>query len=232
MKRIYLHPLALRIWHWANALVVIVLLITGFQFRIPGIASLWPQSLSFGVHKWAGLAMSASWAFWLVYGLASGHLRRHYSIRRQDLPGIPGQARYYLISIFKGGKNPFRSSPEEKFNPLQKLAYGSIMGFFAPVMVVTGLLFIDAFSMRNPLLSLNAIKTVDAIHVTGLYVFALFLIVHIYMATLGPNMFTHIKAMITGYEEELEDPRTVGIEETVKTDPPLDNGKSVEGGPL
>ena len=43
MKRVYLHPLPLRIWHWVNALLVLVLLITGIQLRIPGIASLRPQ---------------------------------------------------------------------------------------------------------------------------------------------------------------------------------------------
>ncbi len=49
MKRIYLHPLPLRIWHWANALMVILLIITGIQLRIPGIAALpAPQSCSPG----------------------------------------------------------------------------------------------------------------------------------------------------------------------------------------
>ena len=101
------------------------------------------------MHKWAGLALTASWVFWLVYGLASGHLSRHYVIRKQDLGGIFRQVKFYLISIFRGEENPFRPSPEEKFNPLQKLAYGSIMGVFAPLMVVTGLLFINTFFMRD-----------------------------------------------------------------------------------
>jgi len=202
MKRVYLHPLPLRIWHWVNALTVILLLMTGLQFRIPGITSLSPHNPSFALHKWAGLAMMASWFFWLAYGLASGHLTRHYAIRRRDLTGVFTQMNYYLVSIFKGGENPFRPSPEEKFNPLQKLAYSSVMGVFAPMMVVTGLLFVNAFFIRDQMLSWNAIRAVDALHVTGLYLFALFLVIHVYMATLGPTAFTHIKAMIVGYEEE------------------------------
>jgi thiosulfate reductase cytochrome b subunit len=206
MKRIYLHPLPLRIWHWVNALTVILLLMTGIQFRVAGIAALWPHNPSFALHKWAGLAMTALWVFWLVYGLASGHLSRHYVIRRKDLGGIFGQMKYYLVSIFKGEQNPFRPSPEEKFNPLQKLAYGSVMVVLAPMMVLTGLLFVNAFFMRDQLLSWNAVKVIDALHVTGLYLFALFLVIHIYMATLGPTVFTHIKAMIVGYEEEPDEP--------------------------
>jgi thiosulfate reductase cytochrome b subunit len=206
MKRIYLHPLPLRIWHWVNALTVILLLMTGIQFRVAGIAALWPHNPSFALHKWAGLAMTALWVFWLVYGLASGHLSRHYVIRRKDLGGIFGQMKYYLVSLFKGEQNPFRPSPEEKFNPLQKLAYGSVMVVLAPMMVLTGLLFVNAFFMRDQLLSWNAVKVIDALHVTGLYLFALFLVIHIYMATLGPTVFTHIKAMIVGYEEEPDEP--------------------------
>jgi thiosulfate reductase cytochrome b subunit len=42
----------------------------------------------------------------------------------------------------------------------------------------------------------------------GAYVFALYLVVHIYMATLGRTASSHIKAMIVGYEEEPDEPVT------------------------
>ena len=127
MKRVYLHPLPLRFWHWANALLALVLLVTGIQIRIPGIASLRPQDPALLVHKYAGWAMAVFWFFWLVYSLAGGNLRKHYLFRRRDFGGIFKQARFYLFSIFKGEENPFRATPEEKFNPLQKLAYGTVM---------------------------------------------------------------------------------------------------------
>jgi thiosulfate reductase cytochrome b subunit len=127
MKKVYLHPLPLRIWHWANALMVIVLLITGIQIRVPGIASLRPQDPALLIHKYAGWAMVVSWVFWALYSLASGNLKRHYLFRKKDLGGVFKQARFYLFSIFKGEGNPFRPTPEEKFNPLQKLAYGAVM---------------------------------------------------------------------------------------------------------
>jgi thiosulfate reductase cytochrome b subunit len=206
MKRIYLHPLPLRIWHWVNALAVILLLATGIQFRVPGIASLWPHSPSLGMHKWAGITMTALWVFWLAYGLATGHVLRHYAVRREDLVGISGQMKFYLVSIFRGEKNPFRPSPEAKYHALQRLAYGSMMGIVAPFMVATGLFFVSGFRIGGRLLPFETIKAIDAFHVTGLYVFALFLVVHVYMATTGPTVLTHIKAMITGFEEEPDEP--------------------------
>ncbi len=211
MRRVYLHPLPLRIWHWVNALLVILLLATGIQFRVPGIASLWPHNPSLGLHKWAGIAMTASWLFWLIYGLATGHVVRHYALRRQDLVGIPGLMRFYLLSIFRGEKSPFRPSPEAKYHALQRLAYGSVMGIFTPITVVTGLFFVSGFRIGGELLPFDTIKTIDALHVAGLYVFALFLVTHVYMATTGPTVFSHVRAMITGYEEEQDEP--VGQEE-------------------
>ena len=34
MKKIYLHPIPVRIWHWINAICFIILIITGLQIRL------------------------------------------------------------------------------------------------------------------------------------------------------------------------------------------------------
>jgi thiosulfate reductase cytochrome b subunit len=206
MKRIYLHPLPLRIWHWVNALMVILLIITGIELRLPGIAGLSANSTALLVHRYAGWGMVISCVFWFVYNLISGNLKRHYIIRRQDVKGILRQVKFYLFSIFKGEESPFRRSPEEKFNPLQKLVYGAIMCIFSAVLVVSGVLFSDILFFRKYILRLNIIKMLDAVHVIAAYVFVLYLVVHIYMSTLGPRVFPHIKAMILGYEDEADEP--------------------------
>ncbi|HTZ39005.1 MAG TPA: cytochrome b/b6 domain-containing protein [Syntrophales bacterium] len=217
MKRVYLHPLPLRIWHWLNALIVIFLLATGIQFRMPGIAALWSHNPLLAWHKWAGLAMTASWIFWVIYGLATRHFVRHYTFRRRDFERMVEQARFYLFLIFRGEKNPFHPSPEEKLNALQKLAYGSVMGIVTPVMVATGLIYTSGFRIGGTLLPFDTIKTIDALHVAGFYLFALFLMVHVYMATLSPTLFTHIKGMIVGYEEHPEEEPGEAVPEAAAT---------------
>jgi thiosulfate reductase cytochrome b subunit len=217
MKKINLHPLPLRIWHWANALLVIFLIVTGIQLRIPGVASLPPQSTVLLLHRYAGWAMAASWLFWLIYGLTGHHFSRHYRFRSTDFRGVFRQARFYLVSIFRGEENPFRPSPDEKFNPLQKLAYASIMGLFAPALVITGILFSDIPVFRKTILLWNAAGVINAIHVLAAYVFALYLVFHLYMATLGRTLSAHIKAMIVGYEDEPDESQgngTPGIPQT------------------
>ena len=207
MKKIYLHPLPIRIWHWANALIVIVLIITGIELRISGIAALPPNSSPLLTHRYAGWGMTVSFALWLVFSLISGHLGRHYTLRKRDLHGMLRQAGFYLFSIFRGEENPFIPSLSERFNPLQKVAYGVIMFLFTPVLVISGILFADVLFLRKYILLWNGVKTVDAVHVVSAYVFVLYLVVHIYMATLGRSIFSHTKAMIVGYEEELDEPK-------------------------
>ena len=202
MKRTYLHPLPLRVWHWVNALIVTLLLVTGIQLRMAGIPDLPPHSTTLLIHRYAGWAMVASGVFWLIYSLATDHLGRHYTLRRRDIKGVFSQTKFYVWSIFKGEENPFQSSPDEKFNPLQKLAYGAVICIFTPVLVATGFLFSDILLVRKYILAWDIVKLLDAIHVIGAYLFVLYLVVHVYMATLGRTPLSHIKAMIVGYEEE------------------------------
>ena len=206
MKKVYLHPLPLRIWHWANATVVVLLITTGTQLRIPGIAAVRANSLNLQVHRYAGWAMTTSCLFWFLYSIASDTLRRHYVTGRLDPGGIFRQARFYLFSMFRGEENPFRPSSDEKFNPLQKLAYGIIMCIVTPLLVVTGILLSDILLFRKYMLLLNAVRTLDAIHVICAYVVVLYLVVHLYLATFGRTASSHIKAMIVGYEEEPDEP--------------------------
>ena len=91
MKRIYLHPLPLRIWHWVNASLFLVLLVTGLQLRIPGVPSVGPRHPALWLHKYAGWAMAASCVFWLLYSLATGSLSRHYLFRRRDFGECSGR---------------------------------------------------------------------------------------------------------------------------------------------
>ena len=50
--------------------------------------------------------------------------------------------------------------------------------------------------------AIGGLRILDAIHVIAAYFFLLYLVVHLYMATLGHSFFAHFKAMIVGYEEE------------------------------
>lgn len=201
MKRIHLHALPLRLWHWANALIVIILLITGFSVRMTGLPALRPHDPVLVIHTYAGWAMTVLYLIWFAYSLASRHIVRNYSLTGLTARKIVHQTRFYLYGIFTGEENPFRASAQDTFNPLQRITYTVLMFLFVPVIILTGLMFADIAILRHYVLLWKIAGIANALHVLGSYIFALFLIVHVYMATLGPTPFSHIRAMITGYEE-------------------------------
>jgi len=202
MNKVYLHSSTIRVWHWLNALIVLILLITGIQLRVPGIEIFPTFSMAVWIHKYAGFAMAASFIFWLIYEIVTPSFRRHYLLRPADARLMGQQIFYYGVGIFKGKENPSIPTPEAKFNPLQKIAYGSVMLIFTPVIVVTGILFSDIFFFRSAIDLMYGIRVLDALHVIAAYIFLLYFVVHVYMSTLGHNIFSHTKAMIVGYEEE------------------------------
>jgi thiosulfate reductase cytochrome b subunit len=202
MSKLYLHPLPVRIWHWANAFIVIVLIITGIQMRAPSIQIFHDYRIVVLLHKYFGFALAWSFFFWLFYYIFTGNLRKYYLITFKDMKDMPGQALFYLFHIFRGEKNPFKPSPENKFNPLQKLAYSSIMFVFIPIITFTGILFSDILYFFSWIKAIGGLRILDAIHITAAYIFVFYLLVHLYMATLGPRLHSYIKSMITGYEEE------------------------------
>jgi thiosulfate reductase cytochrome b subunit len=202
MKKIYLYPLPLRIWHWLNSAIILLLTITGIQLRISEAGIFARYSFVVMFHKYLGFLLAASFLFWLFYSLFTGGLRKHYLIRLKDLKGMALQAWFYLFALFRGGRNPFTPTPEEKFNPLQKVAYLSVMGLFTPVIVITGILFADVTYFLGFIRMMGGLRILDAIHVVTGYIFVIYFLVHLYMSTLGPSIFSHIMAMITGYEHE------------------------------
>jgi thiosulfate reductase cytochrome b subunit len=202
MSKLYLHPLPVRIWHWANAFIVLVLILTGVQLRIPSVKILENYRDVVLLHKYFGFAMTGSFLFWLFYYIFTRGLKKHYFMNLHDIKNMPQQVLYYALYVFKGKKNPFTPSPDNKFNPLQKLAYSTVMLVFVPIITFTGILFSDILYFFFWIKAIGGLRVLDAIHIAAAYIFVFYLLVHLYMATLGPKLYAHIKSMLTGYEEK------------------------------
>jgi thiosulfate reductase cytochrome b subunit len=202
MKRLRLHPFSVRVWHWFNTAVVLLLMITGIQLRAPDVEIFSSYRSAVVVHKAAGFVMAASFFFWLIYVLISRSAIKQYVFRWTDLKGMMRQGQYYAFGVLIGWKTPFPATPEAKFNPLQKISYISVQFLFTPIIIVTGIFFGNILFFGGVINSIGGIRILDAIHVVVGYVFVLYLFVHVYMSTMGHTPFTHIKAMFTGYEEE------------------------------
>ena len=204
MKRLWLHPIPLRAWHWVNTALVLFLMVTGIQLRAPDVEVFSSYRTAVVVHEAGGFVMAISFLFWLFYTVMSKGARKQYMIHLSDVTGMAKQGEYYAFGVFQGWKNPFHATAEAKFNPLQKFSYIFVQFLFTPIIVVTGIFFSNILFFGGAISSIGGIRILDAIHVTVAYVFAAYLFVHIYMSTVGHTPLTHVKAMFTGYEEEEE----------------------------
>jgi thiosulfate reductase cytochrome b subunit len=203
MKKIYLHPLPVRIWHWVNAISFIVLIITGLQIRYREFLGLMSFRDAVEIHNFFGFLLIGNFFLWLVFYIFTGKIKIYIPPLnpKKFVLGCLKQARYYGYGIFLGEENPHHSSPENKFNPMQQIAYLAIMLLLIPLQLWSGILLWDIKGFASLIDLFGGIKIVDTIHVFLSLFFMSFLFVHVYLATLGHTATAHIKSMFTGYEE-------------------------------
>jgi thiosulfate reductase cytochrome b subunit len=195
-----------RFWHWTQALLIILLGITGFE--VHGSYVFLGYATSVRIHQISAWAFIGLIAFAIFWHFVTGQGRQYLPEEGTMLDGIKAQARYYLVGIFRGEPPPFRKTELSKLNPLQKATYLGFKILLVPIMVTTGLLYMFYNSWPEWLpFRLGGIATV---HVLGAFLLLLFFIVHVYMTTTGVTPLANIKAMLAGYEE-LEDDDTDSV---------------------
>jgi thiosulfate reductase cytochrome b subunit len=108
------------------------------------------------------------------------------------------QAKYYISGIFKGEGHPFEKRPDSRMNPIQKATYFMILNVLLPLQIVTGALMWLVQKYPN---ILGGLPILAPFHSLVAWMFATFILVHVYMTTTGTTPFEATRAMITGYEE-------------------------------
>ncbi len=192
-----LYPPGIRIWHWVNALLFIALILTGIQLRAPFVSILSDYTDIVLIHRYAGRALTISFVFWLLYVLLTRDIK-HYLLCARDLRNIPRQVAFYSFGVFTGGKNPFTPSVEDKFNVLQKITYAGVMFILVPFIILTGILFDNILFFSRFIYAIGGLRILDILHVIAGYLSVLFLIIHIYMSTLGGSVMYYMKKMTFG----------------------------------
>ncbi len=197
-EKIYLHPLFERIWHWFQALCIIMLIITGIMIH-------WPERFqgSFGwavnVHNWFGWAAVITWALWFLYVVFTGRIS-HYIPRKGEIPGgMIKQAKFYGYGIFKHEPHPYAPSEDNKFNPLQKIAYLKFQLLLFPLLLVSGIIYMYPETFAGIINAIGGLWVLATLHLILGALFAAFLVAHLYLATTGETIGENFKAMVFGY---------------------------------
>ncbi|MBI5279034.1 MAG: cytochrome b/b6 domain-containing protein [Burkholderiales bacterium] len=211
MRELYVNPLPVRIWHWANAVLFIVLVASGVQVRYLDLFDVLPFGTAVTLHNWAGFALIANFFVWLLFYLFSERNRAYhpeFNLLKQARASM-AQMKYYGWGMFHGEQNPHRIDPYDKFNPLQRTLYQILMLFMLPLQFATGLMMWDTKRFAVAIDMVGGLRVVSTVHVLIFIFFVFYLFFHPYLTTLGHTPTAHIKAMWTGYEEvEADDDST------------------------
>jgi thiosulfate reductase cytochrome b subunit len=200
MKQLYLYPLWIRLWHWTNVLLFIVLIISGTSLHFANGFLTFETAML--VHNLAGIMLILVWLIFVIGNFVSEN-GKHYRIKFKGLiSGLIKQSYYYAIGIFKGDAHPFHVSTEMKFNSLQQLSYIGVMYGLMPILILTGLFFLFPAYLPEKLLGIDSFWVIAIAHLVVAYLLILFMVVHIYIITTGETVFSNLQAMLTGWHKE------------------------------
>ena len=191
-----LHPVPVRIMHWTNAAVMLIMITSGWGIYDDDVILSWlhfPQMLRLG--EWA--APSLNWHFagmWLLvlnglaylgYGLVTGRLReRLLPIRVSDLVETVRDTLHFRIA----------HQDLTIYNAVQKLLYVVVI-LAAVSQVVTGLAIWKPIQFSGLVSLLGGFQSARFIHFIGMSVIVGFLVVHVLLSLLVPQT---LWAMLAG----------------------------------
>jgi thiosulfate reductase cytochrome b subunit len=193
-KRVYIYFGFERFWHWMQALLVILLALTGFVVHFGWSvidyeqAVIWHRTLA-----WAFVILITFAIFW---HLTTGEWKQY-------VPGgnVIAMALYYSIGMFRKEEKPVKKTQLSKLNPLQKLAYLGLKILIIPILVTTGFLYYYFNDFTDIGAGHRNLALVAKIHTFAAFLMIAFMFAHIYLTTTGHTLTSNIKAMVTGWEE-------------------------------
>lgn len=205
MKRVEMYSAFERVWHWLQALTIILLLLTGVEIHAPGGFHLLGFARATWVHEALALFTIANAFLALFYHLATGAIRQFFPQPRDFFSLAIAQVTYYLRGIFTGAPHPFVHEPGRKLNVLQQVTYLVVLNLVLPAQVVTGVLMWKAQEWAPFVNRLGGLHRVAHVHVLCAWIFAAFIVMHVYLTTTGRTPLAHLRAMVLGWEELPDD---------------------------
>lgn len=219
---VFRHRLSTRVWHWMNALTVIVMLMSGLMIlnahprlywgdyganfdpawlelpRFPGWATIPSFYDLAGARRWHlafAWLLVVSYVAFLLVSLVNGHLRRDLAPSKDELrpSHLARDIRAHARLRFPTGKAALR------YNSLQKLSYLAVIAVLLPLLIVSGLAMSPAMDAAWPwLLDLfGGRQSARSVHFICAAAMALFIVVHLVMVLLaGP--INELRSMVTG----------------------------------
>ncbi|WP_280139231.1 cytochrome b/b6 domain-containing protein [Sphingomonas gellani] len=222
-RKAYRHRLPTRLWHWANAVTVFVMIGSGLMISnahphlywgvyganldtswfnpptFPGwltIPSSYNLALARRWHLLFALVLAFNLLWFMIASLVNRHFARDLRVRAAELkPAALGRdVREHLRFRFHDAAHP------ERFNLAQKIAYCVALFVLLPLMIATGLSLSPGWNAGAPwLLDLfGGRQSARSIHFIACWAVVAFVVVHL-VAVILAGWRQEIGAMLTGW---------------------------------
>lgn len=204
-QKFYFYPVWLRIWHGLNAIGIITLILTGLSMQSSVESS---HILGFKtivtLHNIAGILVLVSYFVYFIGNMVTPNGKFYIVKPKGFLKNPIKQATYYAWGMFHGMSTPFPISEKRKFNPLQKYAYLLVMYFAVPVVIISGMALLFPEVILDRVYAFSGVFITAIVHSTMGFFISIFLIVHLYIASIGKSPLENFKSMITGWHHTHE----------------------------
>jgi len=202
-SKIYLYPVWIRIWHVINALMFILLILTGISLHYSGSGfNLIGFEASVGIHNVCALILTFNYGVYVIGNIVTKNGKYYRKWRKNLVPKLWKQFVFYAVGIFRNEPHPFPITKKQKFNPLQKVAYVFAMYFGMPLLIISGIALMVPDLIGYKVFNVSGLIFYDVLHIIVGFVLSVFLLIHLYTCTLGDKPGTLFKSMVNGYHEE------------------------------
>jgi len=195
MKKVYLYKGFERLWHWIQAISIVMLLLTGFE--VHGSLKIFGFADAVLIHNTFAYILIGITILSIFWHITSGAWRQYIPT---SFKGILDMIKFYTSGIFKGEPHPEKKDEKNKLNQLQRLTYLGLLLFLLPYQLITGIVYLYAKQLTGNNFIVSY-KIIGVAHTFGAFLFLAFLVVHLYMITTGHTVFSSLMGMITGWEE-------------------------------
>ena len=221
-RTIHRHALATRLWHWVNAVAVIILIGSGLMIlnahprlywgryganfdrawltfdRFPGWVTI-PQTYNLALarnwHLTFALVLGFGLLVYMIASLINRHFQRDLALGRSEL------SRRHLLADIRAHLAFRFHDPEAPgdYNVLQKLSYVLVIFGLLPLVILTGIAMSPGLNAAFPwvLELLGGRQSARSIHFLAASGITLFVIVHLVLVILA-GAFNEVRSMITG----------------------------------
>jgi Ni/Fe-hydrogenase b-type cytochrome subunit len=200
LKAVHMYDAYERIWHWLQTLAIVILLFTGLIIHRPDLFGAFSFRYMVTIHNVLAALLAINAALSFFWHVASGEIRQYIPHPRGFIDEAFDQVEFYIKGIFKGEKHPFEKTKQKKLNPLQKVTYFGLLNVLLPLQGITGIIMwsVQKFPALENLF--GGLPVLAPFHSLIAWLFATFIVAHVYLTTTGATVFEDIKAMITGWE--------------------------------